>query len=240
MEKKGFQIYHPILEETDQRLPQNWSMKALAQGNFSHLFMKSYFRQLNIIINPYDLWNELTYMKLFVKDMTEKGNGISEIGSVLDQFILCYNTFPSRRDNMVPRLACRELVPFVTEPTKFSMGLSSSPVDTYSIESMKDILIINLWRSEDLDNLYLLYSTCESAALAEILLLINYAEKNDMYSAITARLIGRSLSRPMVKKFCEFTPLKEPLAAYLKLEGIEKTENKPNFRYVDSDDKVFE
>ena len=52
---------------------------------------------------------------------------------------------------MVPRLACRELVPFVTEPTKFSMGLSSSPVDTYSIESMKDILRINLWRSEDLE-----------------------------------------------------------------------------------------
>ena len=221
-------------------------MKALVQGNFSHLFVKSYFRQLNIIINPYDLWNELTYMKLFVKDMTEKNNGIS--GSVLDQFILCYNTFPSRRDNMVPRLACRELVQHVSEPTKFSMGLASSPVDSYSIESMKDILRINLWRSENLDNLYLLYSTCESAAFAEILLLINYAENNDMYSAITARLIGRSLSRPMVKQFCEITPLKEPLAAYLKLEGIEKTENKPtifslmpsNFRYVDSDDEVFE
>ena len=170
--------------------------------------------------------------------MVEKNNGISEIGSKMDQFILAYNILPSRRDNMVQRMAFR----------KFSMGLASSPVDSYSIESMKDILRINLWRSENVDKLYLLYSTCESASFAEVLLLIKYAEHNDMYSAITARLIGRSLSRPMVKKICEVAPLKEPLAAYLKLEGIEQTDKKPtifslmpsNFCLVDSDDDVFE
>lgn len=249
MEKSGFQIYHPMLEETDQRLTQNWSFKALAQGRFSNLFMKTYFKRLNIVINPYDLWNELTFMKLFIKDMTQKGNGIAEIGSVLDPYILCFNLFPNRRQNMVPRLACKELVPFVTEPCKFSMGLSSSPVDTYNIESMKDILRQNLWRSEDLDSLYLIYSTCESAGLAEILLLIFYAESNDMYHAITARLIGRSLSRPMVKQFCANTHLKEPLSNYLKLEGIEPNPNPSptifslmpsTVRYVDSDDEVFE
>ena len=57
----------------------------------------------------------------------------------------------------------------------------------------------------------IIYSSCESASFAEVLQRIRYSENNEMYAAICARLIRRSLGRLMIRKFCEITPLKEPL-----------------------------
>ena len=98
--------------------------------------------------------------------------------------------------------------------------------DAYQPESMRDILRMNLWGGEFLDSLFYIYSSAQSIGLAEVLLLVNYCEANEMYSAIAARAIGRSLKREGVRAFCDSTPLKELLKGYLKLEGIEQGAHK--------------
>ena len=121
--------------------------------------------------------------------------------------------------------------------------------DAYQLESMRDILRMNLWAGESLDNLYYIYSSAQSIGLAEVLLLVNYCEDNEMYSAIAARAIRRSLEREGVRSFCDSTPLREPLKGYLKLEGIEQAAHKDTIltlmpqgfkMAVSEDENVFE
>ena len=90
------------------------------------------------------------------------------------------------------------------------MSLKNCENDTYQLESMRDILRQNLWAEESMDNLFYIYSSAQSIGLAEVLLIVNYCEDNEIYSAIAARAIGRSLEREGVRAFCDSTPFREP------------------------------
>ena len=149
----------------------------------------------------------------------------------------------------MPKIRQKEIVNYVSEQCRFSMSLMNCENDAYQLESMRDILRMNLWAGESLDNLYYIYSSAQSIGLAEVLLLVNYCEDNEMYSAIAARAIRRSLEREGVRSFCDSTPLREPLKGYLKLEGIEQAAHKDTIltlmpqgfkMAVSEDDNVFE
>ena len=76
-----------------------------------------------------------------------------------------------------------------------------------------------------------------------------YCDDNEMYSAVVARVIGRSIERAGVRSFCDATSLREPLKSFLKLEGIEPSAQKDTIltlmlqglKMVESEDEdVFE
>ena len=121
--------------------------------------------------------------------------------------------------------------------------------DSYQIESMRDILRQNLWSGETTDNLFYIYSTAPSISLAEIILIVNSCEDNEIFSAIAARAIGRSKERESVRAFCESTHFREPLKGYLLLEGIQQGAPKDTIltllpqefkMAVSEDEEVFE
>ena len=215
-------VYHPTLEESDARLSRKWAPRALAQANFSPIFVRTYFKDIQISINPYNLFSDLKYIEFFIKNSIERGLPLGEIGAKLSPFILTWNLLPSRRHNLMPKIRQKELVNFISEPCRFSMGLMNCENDSYQIESIRDILRQNLWAGESTDNLFYIYSTAQSISLAEVLLIVNFCEDNEIYSAIAARAIGRSLEREGVRAFCDSTHFREPLKGYLLLESIQQ------------------
>ena len=242
-------IYHPSLEESDTRLSRKWAPRALAQANFSSIFVRSYFKDIHISINPYNIFSDLKYIEFFIKNSIERGLPLSEIGAKLSPFILCWNLLPQRRDNLMPKIRQKELVNFISEPARFSMGLMSCGDDSYQIESMRDILRQNLWSGETTENIFYIYSTAPTISLAEIILMVNFSEDNEIFSAITARAIGRSQEREGVRAFVESTHFREPLKGYLLLEGIQQGAPKDTIltllpqefkMAVSEDDEVFE
>ena len=55
-------VYHPLIEEGDSRLTRKWAPRAIAQANFTTLFIRTYFAELQLSVNPYSLYNGLKYL----------------------------------------------------------------------------------------------------------------------------------------------------------------------------------
>ena len=138
-------IYHPLIEQDDSRLTRQWSPRAIAQANFSSLFIRTYFKDIQISINPYSLFSDLKFIEHFIKNSIERGLPLGEIGAKLDPYTLAWNMLPARRENLMPKIRQRELVNFVSEPTHFAMSLMHSENDSFQLESVRDILRQNLW-----------------------------------------------------------------------------------------------
>lgn len=139
-------VYHPLIEQDDSRLTRQWSPRAIAQANFSSMFIRTYFKVIQISINPYSLFSDLKYIEHFLKNSIERGLPLGEIGAKLGPYILAWNILPARRQHLMLKIRQRELVNFVSEPTRFSMSLMHSENDSFQLESMRDILRQNLWR----------------------------------------------------------------------------------------------
>ena len=172
-------VYHPALEQDDARLSRKWAPRAIAQANFSPIFVRTYFKDIQISIHPYTLFSDLKYIEHFIKNSIERELPLGEIGAKLSPYILTWNLLPSRRHNLMPKM--KEIVNYVSEQCRFSMSLMNCENDAYQLESMRDILRQNLSAGESLDNLYYIYSSAQFISLAEVLLLVNYCEDNEMY-----------------------------------------------------------
>ena len=66
-------VYHPLIEQDDSRLTSQWSPRAIAQANFSSLFIRTYFKDIQISINQYSLFSHLKYIEHFLKNSIERG-----------------------------------------------------------------------------------------------------------------------------------------------------------------------
>ena len=65
-------VYHPLLEQDDARLSRKWAPRAIAQANFSPIFVRTYFKDIQISINPYNLFSDLKYIEHFIKNAIER------------------------------------------------------------------------------------------------------------------------------------------------------------------------
>ena len=74
-------VHHPALEQDDARLSRKWAPRAIAQANFSPIFVRTYFKNIQISINPYTLFSDLKYIEHFIKNSIERELPLGEIGA---------------------------------------------------------------------------------------------------------------------------------------------------------------
>ena len=124
-------------------------------SKLSKLFIRTYFKDIQISIKTYSLFSDLKYMEHFLKNSIEREHPLGEIGAKLSPYILEWNIFSARRQNLMPKIRQKEIVNYVSEQCRFSMSLMHCENDAFQLESMRDILRMNLWGEESLDNLFL-------------------------------------------------------------------------------------